>query len=103
MAVHCPGKPTFTSLEGLAWYQGSDWAQRGFCARCGTSLFWRLAETPDAMTIVSAEAFDSADDLVLARHIYIDAKPERYDFRDDRPRVTEAELLAELGITPQKT
>ncbi len=101
MAVHCPGEPTFTYQEGLAWYQGTDWAQRGFCARCGSSLFWRLAETPSAMTIVSVESFDSAEDLKLSRHIYIDAKPERYDFKDDCPRVTEAELLAELGITPK--
>lgn len=101
MAVQCPGAPTFTNLEGLAWYQGTDWAQRGFCARCGSSLFWRLAETPDAMTIVSIESFDSTEDFKLGRHIYVDAQPERYDFKDECPRVTETELLTELGILPQ--
>ena len=35
------------------------------------------------MTIVSAESFDSTDDLKLGRHIYVDAKPERYDFKDE--------------------
>lgn len=100
MAVHCPGQPTFSSQEGMAWYQGTDWAQRGFCARCGSSLFWRLAEKPDAMTIVAVDAFDESEDLKLGRHIYIDAKPAHYDFKDDCPRLTEAELLAELGIAP---
>lgn len=100
MSVHCPGGGTFTKKDGLAWYRGSKWAERGFCAKCGTSLFWRLAENPDAMLVVAVDAFDDADDLTLDRHIYIDAKPARYDFADDRPRITEAELLAELGITP---
>lgn len=100
MAVHCPGKATFTKDEGLAWYKGSEWAERGFCSRCGTSLFWRLAAEPDKEIIVSVEAFDEAADMTLDRHIYVDAKPKRYDFADSQPRVTEAELMAELGIAP---
>lgn len=100
MGVHCAGAPSFAKDEGLAWYRGSKWAERGFCQRCGTSLFWRLAEDPGAMTVVSSEALDDAGDLALGRHIYIDAKPPYYDFADDRPRVTEAKLMAELGITP---
>lgn len=100
MSVHCKGGGTFTKKDGLTWYRSSTWAERGFCARCGSNLFYRLAENPDAMLTVAVDAFDDADDLTLARHFYIDAKPARYDFADDRPRLTEAELLAELGITP---
>jgi hypothetical protein len=98
MSVHCPGPGRFTNDEGLAWYQGMPWAERGFCKKCGTSLFWRLAADPDREIVVSVEAFDEADDFTLDRHIYIDAKPARYDFADDRPRITEAELMKELGI-----
>ena len=100
MSVHCRGTAKFINDEYLRWYRGSKWAERGFCSRCGSSLFWRLAEDPDAMLAVSVEAFDESDDLKLGRHIYVDAKPSRYEFDDDRPRVTEAQLLAELGITP---
>jgi hypothetical protein len=100
MAVHCPGPANFTKDSGLTWYRGSKWGERGFCGRCGSSLFWRLANDPTAMLGVSAEAFDDADDLSLDRHIYTDAKPARYAFADDRPRLTEAQFLAELGVTP---
>ncbi len=100
MAVHCPAQANFTEDSGLTWYRSSKWAERGFCGRCGTSLFWRLAGDPAAMLAVSAEAFDDADDLRLDRHIYIDAKPARYAFADDRPRLTEAQFLAELDMTP---
>ena len=97
-AVHCPGQADFSSDAGLTWYRGSKWAERGFCGRCGTSLFWRLADDPTAMLVVSAEAFDDADDLRLDRHIYTDAQPARYAFADDRPRLTEAKFLAEIGV-----
>ncbi len=99
MAVHCPGPAKFTNDAGLTWYRGSKWGERGFCGRCGSSLFWRLANHPTAMLGVSAEAFDDADDLRLDRHLYADAQPARYAFADHRPRLTEAQCLAEIGVT----
>ena len=33
---------TITRDEGLKWYRSSDWARRGFCANCGSSLFWEM-------------------------------------------------------------
>ena len=101
MAVHCPADAAFERAETLTWFRSSDWAERGFCGRCGSSLFWRLADDPGAMLIVAADAFDKTDDLELDRHIYVDAQPARYAFADRRPRITEAELMAELGIAPQ--
>ena len=99
MTVHSPGPWRFVEAAGLAWYRGSQWAERGFCKTCGSSLFWRLAEQPDRMLIVSVEALDEASDITLNRHIYVDAQPDRYAFDDDRPRITEAQLMAELGLT----
>ena len=99
MSVHCPEPKTkWLNNEGLTWYQGTPWAQRGFCSRCGSSLFWRLAQEPEGMLIVSVDALENATGFALDRHIYSDAKPDRYDFADDRPRVTEAELMKELGL-----
>ena len=98
MSVHCPGDAEFDGEGDLASYRSSKWAERGFCRTCGSSLFWRLAEDPGAMLIVAVDALDDAEDMTLHRHIYIDAKPDRYEFADDRPRITEAELLAELGV-----
>ena len=102
-AVHCPPDATFSKDQGLAWYQGSAWAERGFCRQCGTSLFWRLADTPDQELIVSVEALDDAQDLELERHIFIDSKPDRYDYRDDVPRVTQEELMKELGFSGEES
>ncbi len=99
MSVHCPEPRTeWLNDEGLTWYQGTPWAQRGFCSNCGSSLFWRLAQEPEGMLIVSVDALEDDGDFTLDRHIYSDARPDRYDFADDCPRVTEAELMKELGL-----
>lgn len=92
---------TFENDDGLSWYRSSEWGERGFCSRCGTVLFWRFADQSQDFVGVSVEALDENDDMTLQRHIYIDSKPARYDFADDRPRLTEAEFLAELGIAPE--
>lgn len=96
------GDLKFEKDDGLSWYRSSEWGERGFCSRCGTVLFWRFADKSQDFVGVSVEALDENDDLTLHRHIYIDSKPARYDFADDRPRLTEAEFLAELGIEPEK-
>jgi hypothetical protein len=100
-AAHGAGL-THDGGDALSWYRSSDWGERGFCSRCGTVLFWRFADKSQDMVGVSVEALDENDDLSLSRHIYIDSKPARYDFADDRPRLTEAEFLAELGFDPEK-
>jgi hypothetical protein len=93
-AVHCARDATLTKDEGLTWYRSSDWGERGFCARCGTNLFWRMADDHDVLA-VSLEALDDADDFPLERHIFVDHTAARYAFADDRPRLTEAEFMAE--------
>ncbi len=99
MGVHCQRPATMTKDEGLQWYRSSQWAERGFCSRCGTSLFWRLAENPQVFS-ASIDSLDDADGLELDRHFFSDSKPARYAFADARPRVTAAELMAEFGFSP---
>jgi len=102
MSAHSDGPVEITAgTDALTWYRGSEWAERGFCNRCGTSLFYRLANQPELFTAVAVDTLDDADAFALHRHIYVDAQPAHYAFADDRPRVTEAALLAEFGVTPE--
>ena len=102
MSVRVDGPPNYSNGEELmTWYRSSAWAERGFCSRCGSVLFWRLAEHPNALTVVSVDSLEDASDFTLHRHIFVDSQPERYVFADERPRLTEAEVLAELGIKPE--
>lgn len=81
------------AVEGpLATYESSDWAERQFCSRCGAGLFWRLKA--GGMTMVSIQAFEDPGAFVFEDEIYVDHKPRNYAFAGDRPRRTEAEVLA---------
>lgn len=65
-----------TSAATLAWYDSSPAARRGFCARCGASLFWKPAGE-DRMAI-AAGALDGATGLRLTRHIFTEDAGDYY-------------------------
>jgi hypothetical protein len=85
----------FEGVEHLARYTSSDWAERGFCKTCGSTLFYFLK--PTATYMMSVGAFDDPSGFRLVREIFIDHKPAGYDFVGDHPRWTEAETLAHFA------
>lgn len=96
MAVQAEALPNFSVDEALRWYKSSGVGERGFCSACGTNLFWRAAENPEEVFMISIGALDDAESLQIGAHIFIDGKPAYYDFKDDCPRLTEAEFLAQF-------
>ena len=90
---------TFTGEDAIARYNSSEWAERGFCKRCGTNLFYHMKE-PDRY-IMWLGTFNDQTPFRLAGEIYIDSKPDSYALAGDHPRQTEAEFMAAMGITPE--
>jgi hypothetical protein len=86
----------FTSDETLAWYDSSDWARRGFCSRCGSSLFYRMKQE-GAKWAVLAGTLDLPPGHEIRMEIFVDEKPDYYDLAGDRPRLTAEETLARFG------
>jgi len=93
----------FEDDAAIRVYASSPWAERGFCGTCGSSLFYRItAEGPMAgFFSLSAGSLDSLDGLALETEVYIDHKPAGHAFAGDRPRMTEAEVLAMAGVSPE--
>lgn len=92
MAMRMEGGVTFDADEALVWYRSSDQGERGFCERCGTSLFWRaLGAGNDVAINVSTLPEDHGQ--TINEHIWVDDKPDWYEFADDRPRKTAADVL----------
>lgn len=85
----------FEGGENVAVYDSSEWAERAFCKRCGTGLYYRLK--PQDLYSVPVGVFDDPAPFRLAGEIYTDAKPKGYDFAGEHPRLTEAEVLAKFG------
>lgn len=89
------GSVEFTGEDKIKRYQSSDWAERGFCAECGTSLFYHMKAPSTYM--MATGCFDDAEQFSLAGEIYVDEKPSGYDFAGDHSRLTGAEFLASIG------
>ena len=62
--------------DGLRWYRSSERAQRGFCATCGSSLFWQEDEAESIS--VAAGAIDGATGLHIEKHIFEADKGDYY-------------------------
>jgi hypothetical protein len=70
--------------EGLSWYQSSEKVRRGFCSKCGSSLFWDpLAK--DSIGIAMG-AFDTPTATHLEMHIFVAEKGDYYEITDGLPQ-----------------
>ena len=89
------GRVRFSGESNIKTYASSEWAERGFCAECGSTLFYRLKQ-PE-MYMMATGAFDDAEQFSLAGEIFVDEKPSSYDFAGEHPRMTGAEFMASIG------
>ena len=76
---------TFTADATLTWYASSDFAKRGFCRACGSSLFYRLND--EAGIGISAGAFDTPTGFTPGKHIFCASKGDYYDIAGDAPHI----------------
>ncbi|MDY0874125.1 GFA family protein [Dongia rigui] len=75
---------TLNGGEHVRWYQSSDQARRGFCDRCGSSLFWERSGA-DAVSI-PAGVFDAPVSPRQRHHIFVADKGDYYQIPDKLPQ-----------------
>ena len=70
------------TVEGgtLAWYRSSDHAERGFCGRCGSNLFWRRLNYPKMS--IFAGTIDGPTGLRMESQLYTESAGDYYDLPD---------------------
>ena len=78
----------FLKDDTLEWYRSSDAAKRGFCSRCGSSMFFASGEHKDSLGI-TAGCLDKPTGLKTKLHIHVASKPDFYDINDDLPKLDE--------------
>ena len=61
----------------LRWYRSSDLAERGFCNRCGASLFWRQVGREEFLSI-GAGCIDVPTGLTTQAHIFVGDASDYY-------------------------
>ena len=75
---------TLESDETLAWYDSSSRARRGFCSRCGSSLFWEGVGREEIDIL--AGTLDQPTGLKMTDHIYVADKGDYYEIADGLPQ-----------------
>ncbi len=72
----------------VRWYQSSATARRGFCATCGSNLFW---DGPGTHLSIFAGTLDAPSGVALAGHIYCADKGDYYEIAGDLPQADAAD------------
>lgn len=83
---------SITGESFITRYASSDWAERGFCNQCGTSLFYYLI--PAEQYHFPVGLLDNDLKYKFSHQIFIEEKPEYYSFANNTQNMTGAEVFA---------
>jgi len=95
LSVHCGNEVQIAGTECVTVFKSSDWAERAFCAKCGTHLYYKLI--PANEYVVPAGLFQEATQFAFDEQIFIDRKPGYYAFSNQTRQLTEAEVFAKYA------
>ena len=95
LAVECGTSVHIDGEEHVTAYVSSEWAQRGFCSRCGSHLFYRLKE--GKQYVIPIGLFDDHPEVSFDSQIFIDEKPGYYAFANQTTFMTGAEVFAKYA------
>ena len=90
-----------TWVGDVSVLQSSDWAERGFCGRCGSGLYFRVTREGQwfGKTELPIGIFDDADGFEMTNEIYIDHKPDSFAYAGEGRRLlTRQECVERFGV-----
>jgi hypothetical protein len=93
MTVEPAGNIEMDGEENISIFSSSDWAERGFCKKCGTNLFYRLKDKSHNFCNFNLGTIENHKDFKFVKQIFIDSKPENYSFSNETKNMTEVEVL----------
>ncbi len=94
-----PDAIAFEGAENITAFASSDWAERAFCSKCGSNLYYRMtAPGPLCGTYhIGLGTVDQPNGIPLTGEIFIDEKPDGYAFAGDTNKMTGAEVFAQFA------
>ena len=75
---------TIHGADKVTWFHSSEKVRRGFCATCGSSLFWDPIHRD--MIAIAMGAFDPPTGTRIAIHVHVADKGDYYDIADGLPQ-----------------
>lgn len=95
MGVDGGTEVTLDGEENISVFESSKWAERGFCRRCGTHLFYRVKRTGQYALLVGLLGDDEG--FVFDEQLFVEEKPSYYRFANETHDLTGAEFFAKYG------
>ncbi len=93
MAIDCGADVKFEGGENITVHSSSEWAERAFCNKCGSHLYYRLKEPNQH--IMPVGLFDTDISFIFDHQIFIDSKPSFYHFGNKTKEMTGEEVFAQ--------
>jgi len=97
MEIDCGADVDIGGGDNVSVFDSSDWAERGFCSNCGTHLFYRLKGTGQHMVPVGL--FEDSAGLEFHLQVFVDERPDYYEFANTTKKLTGAEIFAMFGAS----
>jgi hypothetical protein len=95
MAIDCGTDVTFEGEDNISVYDSSEWAERAFCNKCGSHLFYKLKDSKQFF--MSVGLFGNEERFNFNHQVFIDKKPSFYTFSNETNNMTEAKLFAKYS------
>jgi hypothetical protein len=76
------GNYDISGEKDISWHDQSENAERGFCKKCGSALFWRFKES--SCLDIAVGMLDHPEQLKPLKHIFCKSKLELYGLPSDR-------------------
>jgi len=95
MEIDCGSEVDIEGQDNISVFDSSKWAERGFCRNCGTHLFYRLKESGQHMIPVGL--FEDEENLAFESQVFIDERPEYYEFANETKNLTGEEIFKMFG------
>lgn len=89
----------FAGKDNISVIQSSEWAERAFCNKCGTGLWYRVtAEGFPSTYEIPIGLYDDPNGLSFDSEIFIDCKPDSFAYAGERKEtMTRAEVFAKYA------
>ena len=94
MAVSCDSI-NIEDETHLKAFQASKWGERLFCDKCGSTLIWRTQDHKHS--VMAAQAFDDPSKFEFTSEIFVDNKPDNFEFANPTKKMTEAQVMAQFA------
>jgi hypothetical protein len=95
LGIACGSEVRVENADKLKVYRSSEWAERAFCGECGTHIFYKLLPTGEYF--VPAGLFPDNSEFEFTEQIFIDRKPDYYQFANHTVNLTEGEIFAKFA------